>query len=77
MKAKGMMMMRNAWSMKHAHEVRITMCKKNLDWCLYMSYWVGAQVRRLVSLVGLFLHNILLSWCSTEEIGVSSKLVPI
>jgi hypothetical protein len=29
-----------------------------------------------VSLVGWCLHNILLSWCSTEEIGVSSRLVP-
>jgi hypothetical protein len=30
-----------------------------------------------VSPVGWCLHNILLSWCSTEEIGVSSRLVPI
>jgi hypothetical protein len=29
-----------------------------------------------VSLVGWCLHNILLSWCSIEEIGVSNKLVP-
>jgi hypothetical protein len=29
-----------------------------------------------VSPVGWCLHNILLSWCSTKEIGVSSRLVP-
>ena len=29
-----------------------------------------------MSLVGWFLHNILLSQCSTKEIGVSSRLVP-
>jgi hypothetical protein len=28
-----------------------------------------------VSLVGWCVHNILLSWCSIEEIGVSSRLV--
>jgi hypothetical protein len=29
-----------------------------------------------VSPVGWCLHNILLSWCSTKEIGVSNRLVP-
>jgi hypothetical protein len=29
-----------------------------------------------VSPVGWFLHNIYLIWCSVEEIGVSSRLVP-
>jgi hypothetical protein len=29
-----------------------------------------------VSLVGWCLHNISLSWCSTRDIGVSSRLVP-
>jgi hypothetical protein len=43
---------------------------------LLRSYRVGAQVRRLVSLVGWCLHNILMSWCLAEEIGVSSRLVP-
>jgi uncharacterized protein YaaW (UPF0174 family) len=62
--------------MKYAGEVRSTMCMKILGWCLYRSYSVGAQLRIMVSPVGWFLHNILLSWCSTEEIGVSSKLVP-
>jgi hypothetical protein len=29
-----------------------------------------------VSIVGYCLHNILLIWCSIEEIGVSIRLVP-
>jgi hypothetical protein len=29
-----------------------------------------------MSLVGWCLHNIFISWCSTENIGVSSRLVP-
>ena len=61
--------------MKHAGEFKSTLFMNILDWYLYMSFQVGAQLKRLVSLVGWFLHNILLSWCSNEEIGVPSRLV--
>jgi hypothetical protein len=33
-------------------------------------------MKRFMSLVGWFLHNILLSWCLDEEIVISSRLVP-
>jgi hypothetical protein len=62
--------------MKHAGEVKSNLSMKILDWCIYTSYCVGAQLRILVSSLGWCLHNILLSWSSTEEIGVSSRLVP-
>ena len=62
--------------MKHVGEVTSTMCMKFLDCYLSRSYRVGAQLKRLVSLVGWCLHNILLSWCLVEDIGVSSRLVP-
>jgi hypothetical protein len=52
-----------------------TLCMNILDWYLYGSYSVGAQLRILVSLVGWCLYNILVSWCSVEEIGVSSRFI--
>jgi hypothetical protein len=61
--------------MKHPGELKITLCMKILYWSLYKYYGVGAQVRRLVSIVGWCLHNILLSCCSIKEINVSSTLV--
>ena len=62
--------------MNHAAEFIGTLCMRILCWCLYRYYCVGAQLRIFVFLVGWFLHNILLSLCSNEEIGVSSRLFP-
>jgi hypothetical protein len=62
--------------MKHAGEVRSNPCMNILYWCLYRSDQVGSQLRRLVSPVSRHLHNIFLIWCTAEDIGVSSRLVP-
>jgi hypothetical protein len=67
---------RFVYGMKHAGEVIRTLCMNILYWHLYKSYWVDAQLRRLVSPIGWYLHNILLSWYSAKYIGVSNRLVP-